>query len=88
MVISLLVRFVDLVTTLLMFLILTYVVISYFMSPYHTFRMWVDRLVEPMLRPVRKIVPLVGMFDISPIILMLVIQFFSYILKRILVGFL
>ena len=88
MIISLLVRFVDLVTTLLMFLILTYVVISYFMSPYHTFRMWVDRLVEPMLRPIRKIVPLVGMFDISPIILMLVIQFFSYILKRILVGFL
>jgi YggT family protein len=57
------------------------------MSPYHTFRMWVDRLVEPMLRPIRRIVPLVGMFDISPIILLLLIQFIGYILKRILVGF-
>jgi YggT family protein len=87
MLINILFRLVDLVTTLMVLLILTYVVISYFMSPYHTFRMWVDRLVEPMLRPIRKVVPLVGMFDISPIILLLLIQFIGYILKQILVAF-
>jgi YggT family protein len=87
MLINILFRLVDLVTTLMVLLILTYVVISYFMSPYHTFRMWVDRLVEPMLRPIRKVVPLVGMFDISPIILLLLIQFIGYILKKILVAF-
>ncbi|MFC1997252.1 YggT family protein [Chloroflexota bacterium] len=87
MFIYILLRLVDLITTLLVLLILTYVVISYFMSPYHNFRMWVDRLVEPMLRPIRKVVPLVGMFDISPIILLLIIQFIGYILKRFLVAF-
>jgi len=87
MFVYLLLRLVDLITTILVLLILTYVVISYFMSPYHTFRMWVDRLVEPMLKPIRRVVPLVGMFDISPIILLLLIQFIGYILKRILVVF-
>ena len=87
MLIYVLIRLVDLLTTLMVLLILTYVIISYFMSPYHTFRMWVDRLVEPMLRPIRKVIPLVGMFDISPIILLLLIQFIGYILKQILVTF-
>jgi len=87
MLVSILLGLVDLVTTLLVLLILTYVVISYFMSPYQPFRMWVDRLVEPMLRPIRNLVPQVGMFDISPIILLLLIQFIGYILKRILVSF-
>ncbi|MFN2128494.1 MAG: YggT family protein [Anaerolineales bacterium] len=87
MLISILLRLIDLFTTALVLLVLTYVVISYFMSPYHTFRMWVNRLVEPMLQPIRKVVPLIGMFDISPIILLLLIQFVSYILKQILVAF-
>jgi YggT family protein len=86
MLISILLNLVDLITTFLMLLVLTYVVISYFMSPYHTFRMWVNRLVEPMLQPIRKVVPLIGMFDISPIILLLLIQFVSYILKRLLLA--
>ena len=87
MIIFFLLRIVDLVTTLMVLLILTHVVISYFMSPYQPFRLWIDRLVEPMLRPIRKVVPLIGMFDISPIILLLLIQFIGYILKRILVTF-
>ena len=87
MLIYILLRLVDLLTTLMVLLILTYVVISYFMSPYHAFRMWVNRLVEPMLQPIRRVVPLVGMFDISPIILLLIIQVIGYILKRILIAF-
>ena len=87
MIILILSRFIDLITTLLVLLILTHVVISYFMSPYQPFRMWVDRLVEPMLRPIRRVIPLIGMFDISPIILLLLIQFIGSILKRILWAF-
>ena len=87
MLISYLLGFVDLITTVLVLLVLTYVVISYFMSPYHTFRMWVNRLVEPLLQPIRKVVPLIGMLDISPIILLLLIQFVGFVLKQLLVAF-
>ena len=87
MVIYLLIRGIDLLSTLLFLLVLTYVIISYFLPPYHSVRMWVDRLVEPMLAPIRRVVPLVGMFDFSPIILMVLIQLIGYILKRILIAF-
>lgn len=80
---TLLIRGIDLVTTLLFLLVLTYVIISYFMSPFHPFRMWVNRIVEPMLTPIRRVVPLVGMFDFSPVILLLLVQLLGYILKRI-----
>jgi YggT family protein len=82
--IYLLIRAIDLVTTLLLLLVLTYVIISYFVSPFHPFRMWVNRIVEPMLAPIRRVVPSVGMFDFSPVILLLLVQFIGYILKRIL----
>ena len=85
--IYILIRAIDLISNLMFLLVLIYVVISYFMSPYHQFRMWVDRIVEPMLRPIRKVVPLVGMFDFSPIILLLLIQFIGWILKLILMRF-
>jgi YggT family protein len=87
MFIYLLIRGIDLLTTLLFLLVLTYVVISYFMSPFHPFRMWVNRLVEPMLNPIRRVVPLVGMFDFSPIILLVLIQIIGYILKQLLFAF-
>jgi YggT family protein len=57
------------------------------MSPFHPFRMWVNRLVEPMLNPIRRVVPLVGMFDFSPVILLVLIQILGYILKRVLFAF-
>lgn len=38
------------------------------------------RLVEPVLRPIRKIVPPVGGIDFSPIILFLLINFIQYTL--------
>jgi YggT family protein len=81
-----LIRGIDLITTLLFLLVLTYVIISYFMSPFHSFRIWVNRIVEPMLAPIRRVVPLVGMFDLSPVILLFLIQIIGYILKRILIA--
>jgi YggT family protein len=88
MFVILLIRGVDLLTTLLFLLVLTYVIISYFMSPYHQFRVWVNRIVEPMLMPIRRVVPLVGMFDLSPVILLFIIQIIGWILKWILIRFL
>lgn len=35
------------------------------------------RLIEPTLSPIRRVVPIIGMFDFSPIILLFLIQFVS-----------
>lgn len=65
------------VTTLsqiLILLVFASVILSFFMDPYHPIRRGVDNIVEPMLAPIRRIVPLVGMLDFSPLVLILLIQ--------------
>ena len=59
---------------LLSLLVILSVILSYFMDPYHPVRRGVDNIVEPLLAPIRRIVPPLGMIDISPLILILVIQ--------------
>ena len=83
-----LIYFFDLFFKLFILLLLVHVVISYFMSPFHPFRERVDRIVEPMLRPIRRIVPTMGMFDFSPLILMLLAQIINLVLKNVLISLL
>lgn len=85
--IYLLIQAINLITNLLFLLVLIYVILSYVVPPYNQFRMWVDRIVEPMLRPIRNVVPLIGMLDFSPIILLVLVQIIGFILKRILIAF-
>jgi YggT family protein len=55
---------------ILTILVIAKVILSYFMSPYHPIREAIDRIVEPMLSPVRRVVPAMGMIDFSPIVLL------------------
>lgn len=65
-------------------LVLAHVILSYFMSPYHPIRSFVDRMVEPLLSPIRRVVPLVGMFDFSPIILIILVQLIARVIRYLL----
>jgi YggT family protein len=58
----------------LVLLVIISVILSYVMDPYHPVRRWVDSIVEPMLLPIRRVVPLVGMLDFSPIVLIILIR--------------
>jgi YggT family protein len=83
-----LIQFIDVATQLLVLLIIVSVVLSYFMSPYHVIRENIDRIVEPMLAPVRRVVPLIGMIDFSPLVLIILIQVLSSALRNFLFAFL
>ncbi len=85
--IVLLIRLIDLIANLLFLLILVYVIISYFVKPWNPFRMWVDRIIDPMLAPIRRVMPIIGGFDFSPIVLLLLVQVIAAVLKRILLIF-
>lgn len=65
-------------------LVLLKVVLSYFMDPFHPFRQSIDRLIDPLLWPIRQIVPTVGRFDFSPLILIILVEF----LARLIIGLL
>ncbi len=67
----------------LLVLILLKVLLSYFMDPFHPFRQSVDRLIEPLLKPIRQVVPSFGRFDFSPLILMVLVEIATRILLNI-----
>ena len=70
--------------TILTLVVLIDVVLSFFMSPYSSLRRSLDSLVDPMLAPIRRVVPPVGMFDFSPLVLFILIQIVVGILVRLL----
>ena len=67
----------------LLLLILLKVLLSYFMDPFHPFRQSIDRLIDPLLRPIRQIVPSFGRFDFSPIILIILVEVIAQVLRSI-----
>lgn len=54
--------------------------LSFVMSPGHPVREALGRILQPLYAPIRRILPQTGMFDFSPIVLLLLIQFVVYLL--------
>lgn len=67
-------------------LLIAYVVLSYFMDPYHPIRSTVNSLVEPILNPIRRIMPQTGMMDFSPLVAIILVQIIEFILTRLLIS--
>ena len=65
---------------LLSFLVIIHVILSYVMSPYHPVRQAIDTVVEPMLAPIRRIMPPMGGLDFSPLVLIIIIQLLGSLL--------
>jgi len=80
MAISILVRLINILSRFLVLLVIVKIILSYFMDPYHPIRRTLDNLVEPLLAPIRRVVPLIGMFDFSPLILIILVQILSSVL--------
>ena len=72
---------VDIIRQTIFLVILLKVILSYFMDPYHPFRQSVDRLIDPLLKPIRQIIPSVGRFDFSPIILIILVEIIAMVIK-------
>jgi YggT family protein len=81
------IRLINILAQVLVLLIIVKVVLSYFMSPYHPVRQTIDRVVEPMLAPIRRVLPPLGMIDFSPLVLLLLIQVLRSVLVNLLLSF-
>jgi YggT family protein len=85
--VTILVQLIGLMANLLTILIFVWVILSWIMPPYHPVREALDRIVEPMLAPIRRIVPMAGMMDFSPMILMILIEIIARVIINVLVSF-
>jgi len=79
-----LVQIINIVAQLYVWIVIVSILLSFFIDPYHPVRQGVDNLVRPLLDPIRRVVPPVGMLDFSPLVLIVLIQ----VVSRLLTGFL
>jgi YggT family protein len=74
---------INLIANLLILLIVLNWIFSVFLDYYNPVRRFVDRIVEPLVMPIRRVVPLIGMFDISYLVLILMIYALQTALTRV-----
>jgi YggT family protein len=83
-----LVYLIDLFFTLLSLAILARVLLSWVrVSPYHPAVDFLYRITEPILAPLRRAIPPIGMVDISPVIAIILLQIIQQVLVAIIRGF-
>ena len=70
-------QMVNMLANLLTILIIIWVVVSWFLPPFHPLREALDRIVDPMLAPIRRVLPATGPVDFSPMVLLILIVLLS-----------
>lgn len=75
---------IDWVIRLVILVVIIDVVLSYFMDPYQPVRRTLDRFVEPMLAPIRRLMPRTGAVDFSPMVLVVILLLLNSFLQALL----
>jgi YggT family protein len=69
-----LINSINIIVQLITLLVIVKVFLSYFMSPVHPIRQNIDRIIDPLLRPIQRLLPNIGLLDLSPLVLIIIIQ--------------
>lgn len=75
---------INAIVNVLSIFIVIYSLLSFILDPYSPIRQTLAQIIEPMLTPIRKIVPAIGGFDFSLLILLILIQVVGSILVALL----
>ncbi|PMP69082.1 MAG: hypothetical protein C0190_00660 [Thermodesulfobacterium geofontis] len=87
--ISSIIRLIDLFLTIYVWIIIARAIISWVNPyPYHPLVRFLYKVTEPVLAPIRRIIPPIGGIDISPVIVIFIIFVIQNLLHRLLVKIL
>ena len=79
--------FINVLFTVLELAILARVLLSWFrVDPYHLAVAFLYQITEPILRPLRNVIPPLGMMDISPIVALILMDIIRQIIRAIILG--
>jgi YggT family protein len=81
-----LVAFINLFVSVFNVLLVIRVLMSYFVSPQNQFYLLMVSLTEPVLAPVRKVLPQGGMVDWAPLATFFLLQGLRYLVNRLIGG--
>ncbi len=81
-------KFVDLLFNILIFAIVGRALLSWFnVGPGNPIGRILYEVTEPILGPMRRVIPMIGMLDISPIVAILLLTFMQGLILNALVAF-
>jgi YggT family protein len=79
-------QLIGLLSNALTILVLIWAVLSWILPPYNPWREALDRIVEPMIRPFRRLIPSTGGIDFTPMIFIIVVWLAARILTSLLLS--
>jgi YggT family protein len=82
-----LIRIINIAVELITLIVVLDAILSFFLSPFHPIRSTLDRIVLPFLTPIRKVVPPIQNIDLSPLILLVILQILGSVLVNLLRSF-
>ena len=75
-------HFIDIIFNILSLAIFARVILSWVrLDPHNGIVRFIIEITEPILAPIRRVVPMFGMFDISPIVAILAIEFIQQLIN-------
>ena len=81
---GILITFIRVIAQFFIYVVIAASLLSFFLPPYHPVREALDRIVNPFLEPIRRVVPPAGTLDFSPLILIIAVDLLSRLLILIL----
>jgi YggT family protein len=81
------IQLIDLLLSIYIWIIIARAIISWITPyPYHPLVRFLYKVTEPILAPIRKIIPPIGGIDISPVIVIFIIFIVQNLLHRLLIN--
>lgn len=80
MMVEVLFDFIRLLCEVLTFAIFLRVILSWFMTSPNTLTSILDKITEPILAPLRRIIPRASMFDFTPMVAIILLQLIANLL--------
>lgn len=77
---------ISITANVLLAVVFIWAILSWVAPPYNPIRELLDRIVEPMVAPIRRILPATGGVDFSPILLIVLILLVARILTGIILA--
>jgi len=77
---ALLALLIRVVAQVFIWVVIASALLSFFLPPDHPVRQTLDRIVEPFLAPIRRLLPVAGTLDFSPLVLIIAVELVSRIL--------
>ncbi len=73
-------KIIEVICNVLTIIILLRVIVSWYARPTNALFRFLCRLTDPILAPIRRVIPRIGPFDFSPLVAIILIQLIYYLL--------